>query len=170
MEGKSSNIQPIIVSNYNYANLLKIVNDLISQNQYNIAEDLATLLLDIKDSLPEPYYYLGIIYKNIDRPVEAEIFFEKAKALGLNFKEIGTIKILDLKDFFRNLSNYTILKLPENFPQYKENSDLDILCLNVDETAKHILQVGEEYERQGFKIKIEEKDSHKHIDFFSSRY
>ena len=166
MEGKSSNIQPIIVSNYNYANLLKIVNDLISQNQYNIAEDLATLLLDIKDSLPEPYYYLGIIYKNIDRPVEAEIFFEKAKALGLNFKEIGTIKILDLKDFFRNLSNYTILKLPENFPQYKENSDLDILCLNVDETAKHILQVGEEYERQGFKIKIEEKDSHKHIDFF----
>lgn len=36
--------------------------------------------------------------------------------------------LIDLNWLFEALDNYCIIKIPETFPQYNKNSDLDIIC------------------------------------------
>ena len=74
--------------------------------------------------------------------------------------------LIDLGLFFRGVDDYVILKLSDDFPNYSDYSDIDILCRNRDQFLTHILKVGQKYEEQGFRIETSSKNGHLHIDFY----
>lgn len=54
--------------------------------------------------------------------------------------------LLDLLLFFKEMKNYTIIKKDPNFPFYNiGKDDVDILCLNVNETIQHIKTILAQY-------------------------
>ena len=74
---------------------------------------------------------------------------------------------LDLQKFFQGISDYVILKLPEEFPHYRDYSDLDILCANRQHCLQHIVNVGKVYEARGFRVKVTECGHNLHVDFIA---
>ena len=72
-----------------------------------------------------------------------------------------SIKI-ELIPLFSSLldKNYSIIKLPTEFPEYKPGSDLDIFCYDIDDIAKVI--VG--FLAKDFNIKIAKKELQIYID------
>ena len=47
-----------------------------------------------------------------------------------------------LIDFFKNMKHYTIIKMDKNFPFFKiGKDDVDILCLDINETVNHITTI-----------------------------
>jgi len=75
--------------------------------------------------------------------------------------------LLDLGVFLDGQDDYVILKLPAGFPNYRDHSDLDILCKDRDRLRRHILQVGKAYEDRGFRIEVTEDGRNLHVDFFA---
>ncbi len=75
-------------------------------------------------------------------------------------------KILDLKEIFKKLEikNYTIIKLPEIFPNYDIGSDLDIFCYDVQDMSKTILANIQKYISKDIKIEITDKTTQIYID------
>ncbi|MBI5388565.1 MAG: FkbM family methyltransferase [Verrucomicrobia bacterium] len=73
---------------------------------------------------------------------------------------------LDLRDFFLGPQDYAILRLSENFPNYADYSDIDILCGNPLTFLRHILAVGEAYEARGYTIRVEPLGCQLHVDFY----
>ena len=73
---------------------------------------------------------------------------------------------LTLAPFFATDIPYVVLKLPENFPHYKEYSDLDILCTDPDKMEAHIRAQGETYIAVGWRIETVNDGAHRHVDFF----
>ena len=50
--------------------------------------------------------------------------------------------MLNLLDFFINMDNYVIIRIDKNFPQFKiGKDDIDILCLNINNTCDHIINI-----------------------------
>ena len=74
--------------------------------------------------------------------------------------------LLDLPVFFAGFDDYAVLRLPDDFPNYSDYSDLDILCRDRDRIANHILTIGRYYERRGFRIKLTRMGAHLFVDFF----
>jgi FkbM family methyltransferase len=74
--------------------------------------------------------------------------------------------LLDLKDFFVGPADYVIIKLPDDFPNYCDHSDIDILCRDRNSFLNHVLAVGKKYQRQGFEIKVDRTNEHLHVDFY----
>ncbi len=75
---------------------------------------------------------------------------------------------LNLLKFFNNLSNekYVIVKLNEDFPNYYFHSDIDIFCINMEKFSKKILQIGNQYAKQNWNIKIKSTNENTKIDFY----
>ena len=49
---------------------------------------------------------------------------------------------LDLLDFLVGLENYTVIKMSPSFPKFDVGEDdVDILCLNMNDVANHIISV-----------------------------
>lgn len=59
------------------------------------------------------------------------------------------LNVLDFTESIRK-SDYVIIKLQTEFPNYYKNSDIDIFCLNIDIVAKKILEIGNIYVKRGF--------------------
>lgn len=74
--------------------------------------------------------------------------------------------LLDLKEFFAGAEDYVILKLSDEFPNYRDYSDIDILCKDRESFLNHVLAVGKKYQRQGFEIKVDKTNEHLHADFY----
>ncbi len=77
--------------------------------------------------------------------------------------------LIDVESFFDGIGNYVILKLPDDFPNYCDHSDIDILCGDVERFKAHILEKGKVYESQGFKIEVTKNGENTHIDFYPPR-
>jgi len=75
--------------------------------------------------------------------------------------------LLDLKEFFAGAEDYVILKLSDEFPNYRDYSDVDILCRDRKNLLNHVLTVGRRYEQRGFRIETVQKGESLHIDFFA---
>lgn len=60
--------------------------------------------------------------------------------------------------------NYSIIKLPEEFPSYKLGSDLDIFCYDIDILAKEIINSLQKYIDDKHNIEIEKRDGQMYID------
>ena len=72
---------------------------------------------------------------------------------------------LILEPFFEGIHDYCIIKLSDDFPQYKTYSDIDIVCLDKELTKDHIEKIGEQF--KNYKIKISTGQSNNlHVDFF----
>ena len=74
--------------------------------------------------------------------------------------------LLVLTDFFREMPSYAVLKLSEDFPNYHDYSDIDILCNNRADVLNHILEVVKTYEQLGYRIEQTSYDHHTHVDVF----
>jgi glycosyltransferase involved in cell wall biosynthesis/lipopolysaccharide biosynthesis glycosyltransferase len=74
--------------------------------------------------------------------------------------------LLDLKQFFTGIDDYVILRLPDSFPNYRDYSDIDILCKKKEDFLTHILGVGGKYEQQGWQIRINRDGPNLHVDFY----
>lgn len=75
--------------------------------------------------------------------------------------------LINLGEFFEGVDDYVVLRLSEDFPNYYDYSDIDILCKNRDNFLAHILRVGEKYRKQGFQVKVyPTKSGHIHVDFY----
>jgi len=74
--------------------------------------------------------------------------------------------LITLKDFFKDVDNYVVLRLSDCFPDYFDYSDIDILCRNSEDILAHILSVGGAYEKQGFQIKVCREKEYLHVDFY----
>jgi len=83
-----------------------------------------------------------------------------------NLSEKEHSNLIDLREFFKNIDDYVILKLSDSFPNYFDYSDVDILCRNRDDFSTHILKVGKAYEKQGFKIEVHMEDKNLQVDFY----
>jgi hypothetical protein len=82
-------------------------------------------------------------------------------------KKVDISNRLDLLLFFKDMKNYVIIRIDDNFPNYKYSDDIDILTNNLEETKNHILNIGKKY--KDFKIKISHGSggkTHYHIDFY----
>lgn len=82
-------------------------------------------------------------------------------------KKITISNRLNLLDFFKEMKNYVIIRIDNEFPNYKYSDDIDILTNNIENVKNHILDVGKRY--TDFKVKISSGSggkSHYHIDFF----
>jgi len=76
---------------------------------------------------------------------------------------------LDLGLFFSALEGkkYSIIKLTD-FPDYNIGSDIDVFCDNIDDIAREIIYIGNQYCKQGFEIRVKNANaSHIHIDFIT---
>lgn len=74
---------------------------------------------------------------------------------------------LNLLEFFKNMNNYVIIRITDDFPNYKYSDDIDILTNNLEEVKEHIMKIGKKY--NNFNIKISNGSggkTHCHIDFF----
>ncbi len=50
--------------------------------------------------------------------------------------------MINLLDFLINMKNYTIIRIDETFPNFRiGKDDIDILCLNMNTTCQHIINV-----------------------------
>ena len=74
--------------------------------------------------------------------------------------------LLDLRVFFAGFDDYAVLRLSDDFPNYADYSDIDILCRDRDRILQHILTIGRYYERRGFRIKLTRTGAHLFVDFF----
>lgn len=63
--------------------------------------------------------------------------------------------IIDLMDFFSNMEDYTIMKIDSNFPLFNiGKDDVDILCLDIDNTINHITNIlSKHYKQYNYKKK-----------------
>ena len=75
--------------------------------------------------------------------------------------------LIDLKPFFEGIHDYVILKLSEDFPNYADHSDLDILCANPLAFLRHVLRQARPYEERGFRIQVSAENGHWHVDFYA---
>jgi len=83
-----------------------------------------------------------------------------------NLSEKEYSNLIDLREFFKNIDDYVILRLSDSFPNYFDYSDVDILCRNRDDFLAHILKVGKAYEKQGFQIEVHTEDKNLQVDFY----
>jgi hypothetical protein len=82
-------------------------------------------------------------------------------------KKVTISNRLNVLDFFKNMKNYVIMRIDEEFPSYKYSDDIDILTNDLEGIKEHIMKVGEKY--NDFKIKISNGSggkTHYHIDFY----
>lgn len=75
---------------------------------------------------------------------------------------------LDLSRFFNGAEDYVILRLSEEFPNYTDASDVDLLCANIVAILRRIMTIGSAYETQGIKICVQAIQRQLHVDFYSS--
>ncbi len=76
---------------------------------------------------------------------------------------------IDLEKLFVPLKDeaYCIIKLNEDFPDYRPGSDLDIFCYDLSKMANLILRFGNHYVAKGWRIKTSTlAENHVQIDFF----
>ena len=78
---------------------------------------------------------------------------------------MSDIKI-DLKPLFEKLIDkaYCIIKLPDEFPQYKAGSDLDIFCYDVEDISRKVLKYLQESITSNLTLKIINMESQIYID------
>lgn len=62
-------------------------------------------------------------------------------------------------------SNFCIVKLPKEFPDYSIGSDLDFFCYDIEETARTILAFLQKFINEDLTIKIINYSNQLHIDF-----
>jgi len=86
------------------------------------------------------------------------------RSKNLRGKEYSNL--IDLKEFFRGVDDYVILKLSEDFPDYSAYSDIDVLCRDRDAFLSHILTVGKAYERRGLRIEVNREGDNLHVDLY----
>lgn len=62
--------------------------------------------------------------------------------------------IIDLFDFFKDMKDYTIMKMDNKFPLFDiGKDDVDVLCLDIDKTMEHIISVLEhKYKKYNYRI------------------
>jgi len=77
--------------------------------------------------------------------------------------------MINLKEIFKKLEHetYSIIKLSNDFPNYKTGSDIDIFCLNTENIAKKILAFSNRYLNKGYEIQINENENKIYIDFLN---
>jgi tetratricopeptide (TPR) repeat protein len=75
--------------------------------------------------------------------------------------------LIDLKPFFEGVDDYAVLKLPEHFPNYRDHSDLDILCRDHRSFLRHIQRCAKSYAERGFKVQVHAEQGHCHVDFYA---
>jgi FkbM family methyltransferase len=75
--------------------------------------------------------------------------------------------LIDLRHFFEGEDGYVVLKLPEHFPNYRDHSDLDILCRDRRSFLRHTLRHAKSYQARGFKIHVLVENGHWHVDFYA---
>jgi hypothetical protein len=77
---------------------------------------------------------------------------------------------LNLKEFFFAVqkTEYVIIKMSKEFPNYYKRSDIDVFCNDVKEFSKCLLEVGNKYLFQNFIIEVKnnEENVHTYIDFY----
>ena len=81
-------------------------------------------------------------------------------------KKVTISNRLDILDFFKTMKNYVIMRIDDDFPNYKYSDDIDILTNNLEGIKQHIMTVGKKY--TDFKIRIKNGSggkTHYHIDF-----
>ncbi len=73
---------------------------------------------------------------------------------------------IDLKPLFKKLEDkqYCIIKLPDEFPQYKAGSDLDIFCYDVEDISRRVLDCLLEIITTDLTLKITNMKSQIYID------
>lgn len=73
---------------------------------------------------------------------------------------------IDLKPLFEQLVNksYCIIKLPDEFPEYKLGSDLDIFCYDVEDISRVILAYLQDFITNELTLKITNRGSQIYID------
>ena len=84
-------------------------------------------------------------------------------------KKVTISNRLDILDFFKTMKNYVIMRIDDDFPNYKYSDDIDILTNDLEGIKQHIMTVGKKY--NDFKIKISNGSggkTHYHIDFLFS--
>lgn len=74
-------------------------------------------------------------------------------SLNLLFKEL------------ESRSNFCVVKLPKEFPDYSLGSDLDFFCYNIEETTRTILGFLQKFISEDLTIGINHYSNHLHIDF-----
>ena len=77
--------------------------------------------------------------------------------------------MIDLIKFFDKMEDYIIMRIDNNFPKFNIGyDDVDILCLNMDRTCKHILNILKtEYPNLSYRIFPISKKIH--IDIFAPK-
>ena len=74
---------------------------------------------------------------------------------------------LDLRRFFEGRTDYVVLRLGDEFPDYTDYSDVDVLCADVVDFLRHVLTVGAEDEARGFTIRTHATGRQLHVDFYA---
>lgn len=82
---------------------------------------------------------------------------------------MSDIKI-DLKPLFKKLEKkvYCIIKLPNEFPDYKIGSDLDIFCYDIEDVSRIILGYLQNYISNELKIKFSNMGNQIYIDILDN--
>lgn len=75
--------------------------------------------------------------------------------------------LIDLAIFFKDMTDYVVIKLPDHFPNYYDYQDIDIVCGDIDATYAHISRVAKEYLGQGYRVEEERSGQHFHVDVYA---
>ncbi len=65
---------------------------------------------------------------------------------------------VDIRRILRDAPDHVIIKISDCFPNYKQGSDIDIMCRDINKMAQHI--------SGRIKVKSKEKASKLHLDYF----
>ena len=81
-------------------------------------------------------------------------------------KKVTISNRLNILDFFKDMKNYVIMRIDDDFPSYKYSDDIDILTNDLESIKQYIMEVGKKY--TDFNIRINNGSggkTHYHIDF-----
>ncbi|MBQ8465515.1 MAG: hypothetical protein IJ545_05840 [Alphaproteobacteria bacterium] len=75
---------------------------------------------------------------------------------------------IDLEKFFNSLKmKYCIIKLNSKFPEYEENSDIDVFCYNINSFFSSLVAFLDKYLKNGWEIRVQQLcDSHVQYDVY----
>lgn len=73
---------------------------------------------------------------------------------------------LDLRRFLEYPGRHVVLRLPPEFPGYRDHSDLDVLCDDVEAFRAHLLACAAPYVAAGMRVEEHREGPHLHVDLF----
>ena len=75
--------------------------------------------------------------------------------------------LVNLSEFFAGcMEEYCIIKIPASFPNYKEYSDLDILCADREMVIKYTVDFLKRYDNIDVRVSYPKNGKHAHVDVY----